>query len=275
MRTRTWLLALVCSTHGATLAQEAPSSSSAPAPGQTLSFIACPIYRDTDAGRKSGCWLADDPASGRRYDITFGPVKPQVGRAVLVEGVTTSDATDPAAPCGGAVLTPVRIAVLPETCARTIIPAEGHPGRPYKSPPEQLRPMSEPRVLPPPPYDPRVFTIYFEHGRDFLIYQYAEMIIEKIALYAKASQAKQVSIEGFAASEPWTLPSPRGPWTVRESQRLAQTRAEMVAEALRRLGVPESSLRLSWQSAAAANPDLEGGKLPEASKRRVVISIVP
>ena len=24
-------------------------------------FIACPVYRDTDAGRKSGCWLADDP----------------------------------------------------------------------------------------------------------------------------------------------------------------------------------------------------------------------
>ena len=270
MRKQAWLLALLCSTHTIALAQ--PSS---PTPNQTVSFIACPIYRDTDAGRKSGCWLADDPTSAVRYDISLGPVKPQVGRAVLVEGVTTSEATDPAAPCGGAVLTPVRIAVLPETCARTIIPAEDHPGRPYKSPPEQLRPMSEPRTLPPPPYDTRVFTIYFEHGRDFLVYQYAEMIIEKIMLYAKASQAKHVTIEGFAASEPWTLPSPRGPWTVREPQRLAQARAEMVAEALRRLGVPESSLQISWQSTPTANRDLEGGKLPEASKRRVVITVAP
>ena len=272
MRSRAWLLALVCGAHGAASAQETPS---APAPGKTLSFIACPVYRDTDAGRKSGCWLADDPSTGLRYDITYGQVKPQVGRAVLVEGVTTSEATDPAAACGGTVLTPVRIAVLPETCARTIIPPEGHPGRPYKSPPEQLKPLSEPRTLPPPPYDPRTFTIYFEHGRDFLIYQYAEVIIEKIVLYAKASQAKQVTIEGFAATDPWTLPSTRGPWTVREPQRLAQKRAEMVAEALRRLGVPETTMRVSWQNTTSADPTLEAGRLPEASKRRVVINVVP
>ena len=76
----------------------AQAPSPVPAAGQTLSFVACPIYRDTDAGRKSGCWLADDPNHGQRYDITFGPVKPQVGRAVLVEGVTTSEASDPSAP---------------------------------------------------------------------------------------------------------------------------------------------------------------------------------
>ena len=32
-------------------------------------FVACPIYRDADSGRKSGCWLATDPASGIRYDL--------------------------------------------------------------------------------------------------------------------------------------------------------------------------------------------------------------
>lgn len=265
MRKRALIVALLCCAHGAAAAQT-------PDAAQTVSFIACPIYRDTDAGRKSGCWLADDPRSGVRYDIGAGPVKPQVGRAVLVEGVTT---TEPSDPCGGAVLTPVRIAVLPESCERTIIAADDHPGRPYKSPPEQLRPASEPRMLPPPPYDTRVFTIYFEHGRDFLIYQYAEMILEKIMLYAKASQARHITIEGFAASDPWTLNGPRGPWTVREPARLAQTRADMVAEALRRLGVPPETLQVSAHSPAAVDPTLENGKLPEASKRRVVITITP
>ena len=36
---------------------------------QSVRFISCPIYRDADAGRKSGCWLSDDASSGTRYDV--------------------------------------------------------------------------------------------------------------------------------------------------------------------------------------------------------------
>ena len=245
-------------------------------PDQLRTFVACPIFRDADAGRKSGCWLADDPQSGERFDISFGLVKPQLGRAVLVEGITSSE---PSSPCGGSVLTPVRIAVLPDPCQRTQISAEGFPGRPYKSPLEQLRPASDPRTLPPPPYEPRSFNIFFEFGRDFLMYQYAEMVVEKIVLYAKASQAKQVRIEGFAATEPlWVrdgsllLPRSRA---LQEEPALARSRAQMVAEALRRLGVPAASLDLHWQSAPNPSAELEAGKLPEASKRRVVVTVTP
>jgi outer membrane protein OmpA-like peptidoglycan-associated protein len=231
-------------------------------------FVACPVYRDTDAGRKSGCWLADDPSTGTRYDVSLGPVKPQVGRMLLVEGITSSE---PSSLCGGSVLTPIRVAVLPDYCRRNIIPAEDYPGRPYKSPPEQLKPASEPRTLPPGPYDEKSFTIYFEFGRDFLIYQYAEMILEKISLYAKASQAKHVKIQGFAATEPLRV----GARVLREPAELAEARANMVAEALRRLGVPKESLSVEWRTAPEPAPDLEAGKLPEPSKRRVVITITP
>lgn len=231
-------------------------------------FVACPIYRDTDAGRKSGCWLADDPSTGTRYDIGLGPVKPQVGRMVLVEGIPSSE---PSTACGGSVLTPVRIAVLPDYCRRTIIPADEYPGRPYKSPPEQLKPASDPRTLPAGPYDPKTFTIYFEFGRDFLIYQYAEVILEKISLYAKASQAKHIAIQGFAATEPLRV----GTRVLREPAELAEARANMVAEALRRLGVPKDSLNVEWHTAPEPTADLEAGKLPEASKRRVVITVTP
>lgn len=246
------------------LAQE--TTPAAPS-GELHTFVACPIYRDTDAGRKSGCWLADDP-SGVRFDVSLGPVKPQVGHMVLVEGLSS---TEPTTACGGQVLTPVRIAVLAETCTRQIIPAETFPGRPYKSPPEQLAPTDVPRVLPPPPYTEQTFSIYFEYDRDFLIYQYSELILEKIMLYAKASQAKRVHVEGFAATAPWGVQAR----LIREPAALAESRAKMVAEALRRLGVPDSSLVVEWHSAPAATQDLEGGRLPEPSKRRVVVTITP
>jgi outer membrane protein OmpA-like peptidoglycan-associated protein len=266
-RTLTLTLCMCCATTGIASAQ-APESPPPAQPVELRTFVACPIYRDTDAGRKSGCWLADDSRSGVRYDISLGPVKPQIGRQVLVEGVTSSE---PRTPCGGDVLTPIRIAVLQDHCPSQLIPAETYPGRPYKSPPEQLRPASEPRTLPPPPYTTQVFTIYFELGRDFLVYQYAEMILEKIMLYAKASQAKQVRIEGFAATDPYYVQGR----AFREPLELAQARAQMVAEALRRLGVPDTTLTVDWFGAPMPAPDLEAGKLPEASKRRVVITITP
>jgi outer membrane protein OmpA-like peptidoglycan-associated protein len=237
-------------------------------PGVLRSFVACPIYRDTDAGRKSGCWLADDPVSGVRYDVGAGLTKPMIGRMVLVEGITSNQ---PSAPCGGSVLTPVRTSVLPGHCARRLIPAENFPGRAYKSSPEQLQPASVPRTLPPPPYDTKTFTIFFELGRDFLIYQYAEMILEKISLYAKASQAKQLRIEGYAATTPIDVQGRM----LSEPMLLAQARADMVAEALRRLGVPANTLTEAALGDPAPSPALESGMLPEASKRRVVITVTP
>jgi outer membrane protein OmpA-like peptidoglycan-associated protein len=261
MSARVWLLlALQLWAANDVLAQAAPA-------GALHAFIACPIYRDTDAGRKSGCWLADDP-SGVRYDVSLGPVKPQVGHMVLIEGITSEE---PTTACGGQVLTPVRVAVLAESCTRQVIAAESFPGRPYKSPPEQLAPTDQPRVSPPPPYVEQVYSIYFEYDRDFLVYQYSELILEKIMLYAKASQAKRVRIEGFAATAPWVVQGR----LLREPSALAKSRAEMVREALRRLGVAESSLVVEWQGAPAPTPDLEGGKLPEPSKRRVVVTITP
>jgi outer membrane protein OmpA-like peptidoglycan-associated protein len=168
------------------------------------------------------------------------------------------------------VLKPVRIAVLAERCTRQIIAAESYPGRPYMSPSEQLAPTDQPRTLPPPPYTEQTFAIYFEYGRDFLIYQYSELILEKIMLYVKASQAKRVHVEGFAATDAQFLQGR----LLRESPVLAQARAQMVTEALRRLGVPEATLSLDWHGSPAPT-DLEGGKLPEPSKRRVIVTVTP
>ena len=50
-------------------------ATTATATAQEINFIACPVYRDTNNGRKSGCWLTSDPASGTRYDVTAAPTK--------------------------------------------------------------------------------------------------------------------------------------------------------------------------------------------------------
>ena len=44
----------------ATLLLAIAAPASAQAPVEIVRFISCPIYRDVDAGRKSGCWLADE-----------------------------------------------------------------------------------------------------------------------------------------------------------------------------------------------------------------------
>ena len=238
-----------------------------PEAGATVRFVACPIYRDTDQGRKSGCWLADDPATGARYDLTWSPIKPQAGKPVLVEGVVT-EASDT---CGGVVLQPVRVSVLPEPgCTREILAAEGYPGRPSPPPVAMLAPSSQPRTLPPPPYVRRAFHIYFEFGRRFLQYQHAEVILEQVQLYVRASDAKRVRIVGFAATEPVRY----GQRRLAEPDRLALDRAEIVALALHRLGVPDAIVAIQV-SKAPAPTELEGGRLPESSKRRVTVMVTP
>ena len=77
---------------------------------ETVRFITCPIYRDADSGKKSGCWLAEDRATGKRYDVSLAPSRPDWNHEVLVEG-TVSAASK--APCGDTVLDAVRTSILP------------------------------------------------------------------------------------------------------------------------------------------------------------------
>jgi outer membrane protein OmpA-like peptidoglycan-associated protein len=237
----------------------------APAAGVVKRFIGCPVYRDTDAGRKSGCWLASDPVDGVQYDVTSGRIKPILGQKVLIEGITTSTGRDL---CGGVLLEPVSVSVLDETCKAFLIPAEGHPGRRFALPAETMQPTTVARSLPPPPYSTREFAIQFELNSDFLVYQYAEMIIEKAVLYTKASKARRVLITGYAATRGADISGQR----IRENLAIAEARAKMVAEAFARLGVPRELLKLEWRAEPThAAPAADG--LAEAAKRRVEIRV--
>jgi hypothetical protein len=134
-------------------------AAAAGAADEQLRFVTCPVYRDTDAGKKSGCWLADERETGQRYDVSLAPTKPDWNRAVLVEGVV-AEGQEKA--CGGIVLNPVRVSVLDSPCTRAMLPAEGYPGRVFVLPQRNVRPLSEPRPQPAPPFVSRTFHLLFD-----------------------------------------------------------------------------------------------------------------
>ena len=232
-------------------------------------FVACPVYRDTDAGKKSGCWLADDRESGVRYDVSPSPTKPDWNYAVLVEGRRAAEQTDV---CGGVVLDPVRVSILQDRpCVRAMLPAEGFPGRRFVLPSRNVRPLYEPRKPFATPYQDRTFEIPFEFGRSFITYQLGDYLIDQAVAYALASHAARVEVTGWAATRPATLSDVR----IAEPAALARTRAEVAAQWMRDLGVPADRIRVRWRRGAEPTAMEGADGLSEPSRRRVDIRVTP
>jgi hypothetical protein len=233
---------------------------------ELLRFVSCPIYRDTRDGRKSGCWLADDPATGLRYDVTPSPTKPDWNFAVLVEGLV---ADTEANPCGGIVLEPVRVSKLAEACPRHMLPSEDYPGRPFSLPKRNIRPLSDEAPVPPGPYDTKTFYLYFEFGRDFIIYQYGDYLLDQSIHWIRAANPKRIIITGYAATKPELISG----YELSEDKVVAQQRAEKIREALLRLGVPANKLVVRWRTDPQPVDDEGADGITSASLRRVEIRV--
>lgn len=93
------------------LALAAATAAAAPAPGEHISFVSCPVVRDT---RSVPCWISE--YEGTTYyltiqsDVSAVVQPPMLGHQVLVEGKIT----DQPQICGGVVLEDVRLSVMPE-----------------------------------------------------------------------------------------------------------------------------------------------------------------
>lgn len=248
-------------------------SQAAEASAETLRFISCPVYRDVDAGKKSGCWLTDDPATGLRYDITQSPNKPDWNFAVLVEGnVAEATAGAPLAdPCGGIVLEPVRVSVLEQGCTRAMIPAENYPGRRFILPERNVRPLYAKREAVPQPYATRDFVIPFDFGRDFIVYQLSDYYLDRAVNYALDIQASRVEITGYAATTPSVVSGQR----IVETKAIAKSRAERARDWMRMRGVPVDHISISWKGTNIARPSAETDGLAAPSLRRVDIRVIP
>lgn len=240
----------------------------ATAAAQDVAFVTCPLYRDTDAGKKSGCWLAESPESGVRYDVTQSANKPDWNHAVLVEGRLAEDQTDV---CGGVVLAPVRVSVLSSPCVRVLLPAEGFVSRRFALPPRNVRPLYVPRTPAAAPWSARDFSIPFDFDRDFVVYQNADYLLDQAVSYALDVEADRVEITGLFDDRARVVSG----IALRETEEIARLRAQRVADWMRLRGVPADRIHAAWRAAqdASADPAFEG--LSEASRRRVDIHIVP
>jgi hypothetical protein len=234
-------------------------------------FVGCPIYRDTNAGRKSGCWLVTDEASGIRYDVSQSRTKPQRGHEILVEGRLASSSSveaEKGTPCGGVTLAPVVVSVLDSLCPSYSVPAENYPGRRFRVDPRfVLQPADVPEALPAPPFGPRSWHIEFAFESDFLQYQYSEVLLDEIGRYVRASPVRLIEVTGYAVTTPRLVSGHR----LAEQPELARTRADMVALALERLGASPSILKVRTRE----NPARLAGddELSEPSRRRVDIRL--
>jgi outer membrane protein OmpA-like peptidoglycan-associated protein len=233
-------------------------------PPETMRFVTCPIYRDTDAGRKSGCWLADDRASGRRFDVSAAPSKPDWNHEVLVEGRVASGAPDR---CGGIVLDPVRSSVLPGDCTRHMLSAEGYPGNHFSLPKRNVAPMAAERAVPPGPYEARTFRLFFGFDSAFLMYQYDDYLLDRAITWIRAAKPKAITVTGYAAAEP-VMVSGR---SIAEGKDIARDRADRVVEALVRLGIDRAIITVKTDTHPQPVDDPDADGLPDASRRRVDI----
>ena len=243
----------------------APLSAQAQEVGEIVSLVSCPVYRDADNGRKSGCWLVRDGGSGHQWDVSQSPHKPNWDYAVFVEGRVADQGEDI---CGAPVLEPVRTSrLLDRRCPRHMLPAEGYPGRVFIAPDRYLTSLANPPEFED-PFGPRTFYAFFEFDRDFLVYQYSDFIVQQAAYWIEAAQPRRLVVTGYAATDPIEVSGVE----LAESPEIAQRRAEVVALTLSRL-LPGMEIETRWETGSQPIDVPDADTIPGQSQRRVEIAV--
>jgi len=268
-----------------TLALAAFAAQAADAPGEWVSFVACPIARDTGPDTDL-CFFAE--YNGARYALVNPPDwgVPQLKHRVLVEGRVTAGTF-----CG-AITIEGRASVLPDIDAscNTVLPFDGVikgiAGGVFNSGSAQQRAYAQdlarraesdpslsvqpaildapPMPVPQPPFEPRTLSILYPF--DSTRGSGPDMIkLKEIAIYAMAAHAKRVEVVGYRGVSRLTNGT-----DMEESAGVAEARARKIGGILRALGVAEESLSIRW----------EGGAIPgkgdgDWRNRKVEIAVSP
>jgi hypothetical protein len=239
------------------------------APPAQRNFVACPIVRDTST---VPCWLAE--YKGETYFLTLqtdvsAPVNPpQLGHKVLVEGVVSNEPRI----CGGIVLKPVTLSVLPEldnSCS-TMLPAEERynltfePPRPPGPSKGRLAFAQDPAVPRPTPAavepGPRTFTLQYDFDGQIGFRHGGQLA--QIRDFAQKTKATRIEITAFRAA---ALLSDDTVLTERDD--IAQRRAEQVASLLKDSALPNVTYEVRWRD--AARPD----GVNDAALRRAEVTV--
>jgi hypothetical protein len=225
-------------------------AAAAPAPGSRLSFVSCPIVRDTST---VPCWLTE--YQGEMYFLTLqtdvsAPVNPPwLGHQVLVEGVVSDEPSI----CGGRVLKPVTLSVLPELdrSCNTVLPAEDRYNLTFEPP----RPPGPSRGRlafgDPTPRNAtaaadsasRAFTLQYEFdGR--VVFRHAQ-ILQQILDAARAGHAAEIRVTGYRSASRLSNGT-----VMKEREHIDQQRAEQVRELLTGAGLTNVKYTLEWKDLA-------------------------
>ena len=226
------------------------SVTTAAAPEPHRNFVACPIVRDTST---VPCWLAEH--KGELYFLTLqtdvsAPVNPpQLGHRVLVEGVVSDEPRI----CGGVVLKPVVLSVLPEldSSCSTVLPAEERYNLTFE-PPRPPGPSKGRLAFAPDPSAPRPTPVVETIPKTFALqYDFDGLIafrhagqLQQIHDFARKHRATRVEITAYRAS---SLLSDETLFTERDD--IGRRRAEQVASLLKDAGLAGVAFDVKWQNA--------------------------
>ena len=223
---------------------------------QKLSFITCPVVRDT---KTVPCWLAEYEGEtyylGNQGGVAQDFYPPQLNHEVLVEGVI---AQGPRV-CGGVPLRPVKTSVLIEInrACNSILPVEDGIEAPQRA--ATRDPVSWVRAN-----GPSETTIYFDFDNDFLSL-HATTAIQSIAEQYVRTKASAIEVAAFRGSTKLT----NGKELV-ERQEVATLRADKVEDILAGLGVPRTAVKVRL-NAEYRKPD----GIEDPWSRKVVLSVKP
>lgn len=253
-------------------------------PATERNFVACPIVLDT---QDVPCWVAEYEGeryflavqTGRTAGVTFVP---QLKHRVLVEG--TAHPEEPRM-CGGIVLRPVKLSVLPEVepdCGK-MLPGDGYTTRgPRPIGPDGDPPGGKSTAVRRPPVASRAeieaafradaaagktreFEILYFFGSNYLPFPVEQATVDQAADYFAATRDPKVVVTGYRGEA--RLSNGR---KLTEEKSLARERAEKVAAILADFGVPADRIEVRWVD----EPQHDGGVL-DWRRRRVTVTVQP
>ena len=245
-------------------------TAAAPPAGERISFVSCPIVRDT---RSVPCWLSE--YRGDLYyltiqsDVSAEVQPPMLGHQVLVEGIVSK-----AAPiCGGIVLDSVRLSVMPERNANcsTLLPADNRytiDFNPRPPGPSGGRLAFAPDPAAPRPAAPRRtggpqrFDIYFDFDRGVSFRHPSSL--SSILDAARRSDGARLAITGVRGAHRLSDGT-----LLEESPSVGQRRAEEIAGLLAGAGL-EAPMVVDWIDGKA-----EADGVDDWQSRRVTVVVRP
>ena len=227
-----------------------------PVGAENLSFVACPIVRDT---LTTPCWLAQYKGEIYFLGVQGGVAQdfypPQLNHQVLVEGAV---AQGPRV-CGGIPLRPVKTSVLLELdrACNTILPAEDG-----IAPPQRTMTRGAPSWVS--FKGPGDSTLYFDFDNDFLSL-HTTGAVQQAASYFQQSTAKEIDVAAYRGSSRLSDGT-----AMVEKPGIAADRAAKVHDILVGLGVPEGAVKVRLVNEVRA-PD----GINDPWSRKVTLLVVP